>query len=47
MNSCGETGTPGASVGGGAGVRRRALMNEKMDLCGAGRVMTLEAPRDA
>lgn len=38
INACGETGAAGDSVGGGAGVRRRARMREKKVACGDGRV---------
>ena len=38
INACGDTGAAGDSVGGGAGVKRRARMREKNVVCGCGRI---------
>lgn len=41
MNACGDTGDAGDSVGGGAGVNKRARISEKKFLWGIGNVTTL------
>lgn len=41
INAWGDTGAAGDSVGGGAGVRRRARTREKSVVCGDGSVGTL------
>ncbi len=47
MNSCGETGTPGDSLGGGAGVSSKVRIKAKKVLCGAGSEMRPEDTREA
>lgn len=47
MKAWGEIGAPGDSVGGGAGVSRRARMREKKFLWGLGKVMRLDVTTDA
>ena len=42
IKACGDTGDAGDSVGGGAGVKRRARMREKNVVCGGGRVGALD-----
>lgn len=47
MNACGETGAPGDSEGGGAGVSSSARMSEKKFLCGEGSVTRFEVTTEA
>jgi len=47
MNSCGETGIPGDSLGGGAGVSSKVRINAKKLLCGAGSEMRFDEIREA